>query len=81
MLGEGDADMSNSRAFQPETMLRPNRPLPIWSAVTICLAAKIGLMKVTWSVPNTTSRCVAASKPDAQTMVSNDVPSVSVSPR
>ena len=73
--------MANSPSFQPETTLTPKRPLPTWSAVTICFAAKMGLMKETCRVQKAEIACVEASKPVAQQIVSKVVPSVSVSPR
>jgi hypothetical protein len=61
-------------------MLRPKRPWPIWSAVTICLAAKTGLTKATCSVPKVVISCVEASRPQAQVSVSKVVPCVSLWP-
>ena len=72
--------MPNSIGFQPETTLSPNRPWPMWSAVTICLAANTGLTNATWSVPNVVMSCVEASSPQAQASVSKVVPWVSLSP-
>ena len=66
--------MPNSSAFQPQTILRPNRPAPMWSAVTICLAAKTGLIIATWSVEKAVIRSVAASSPAAQVSVSYETP-------
>ena len=61
-------------------MLRPKRPWPTWSAVTICLAAMIGWNSGACTVPNTVMREVAASNPVAQVIVSSVSPCRSVSP-
>ena len=72
--------MSNSFWYQPQTMLSPNRPPPMWWQVTICLAAKTGLISVTCRVPNAMMRRVAARMPAAQVSVSKFEPLWSVSP-
>ena len=66
--------MSNSPSFQPTTMLSPKRPSPMWSAVTISLAATTGLKIGACTVPNTVMRRVAARSPVAQVTVSSVVP-------
>jgi hypothetical protein len=55
-------------------MFNPNRPSPIWSAVTISLAAITGLNSGACTVPNTVTRLVEASSPVAQVMVSSVSP-------
>ncbi len=66
--------MSNSPSFQPTTMLRPKRPSPMWSAVTISLAAITGLKSGACTVPKTVMRLVAARSPVAQVIVSSVAP-------
>jgi hypothetical protein len=68
------ANIWNSSSFQPTTMLRPKRPRPTRSAVTICFAAMTGLSSGTWTVANTVMRRVRASSPQAQVMHSRVVP-------
>jgi hypothetical protein len=55
-------------------MFKPKRPSPIWSAVTISLAAMTGLNSGACTVPKAVMRLVDASRPAAQVMVSSVAP-------
>src|SRR5258708_3465749 len=61
-------------------MFRPNRPSLTWETVTICFAAKIGCTNGACTVPKTVILLVLASSPHAHLIVSNVLPSKSVSP-
>ena len=55
-------------------MFSPKRPSPIWSAVTISLAAIMGWNSGACTVPKQVIRLVAASSAVAQVMVSSVAP-------